>query len=306
MTAVRVAVVGAGKMGAHHARVFAANKGATLVGVLDVDRHRAEHVARNYGLGALRTLDEAIERADLVVLATPTAHHFSQALRVIEAGRAVLVEKPIAASAPEARALCDAARARGVALLVGHSERFNAVVRALATETEDDDVLAIATSRSAAAPAASGAQPEELCTNLAVHDIDLAAVLARAPVELVGCSGTVDEASLMMRAGVAVVTTHVARGVTRRVRTLGLDTATVRYEGDLLAGTLKATDRSDPNDRVVRTVNPAGLEPLALQAEAALAAFRGEPSNIASGLDGLRAVAVAERAAMQLTASAAE
>ena len=58
--AVRVVVVGAGKMGAHHARVFAAEK--TLAGVLDVDREAAERVARAFGADTLRTLDEAVER----------------------------------------------------------------------------------------------------------------------------------------------------------------------------------------------------------------------------------------------------
>ena len=293
MSATRVVVVGAGKMGAHHARVFAVTPGAELCGVLDVDRSLAERVARERGAPALRTFDEALERADLVVLATPTSLHFSQAMRAIDAGRSVLVEKPIAAGAAEAAALCEAAEARGVALLVGHSERFNAVIRALARETASDRVLSIETRRTAAAPA------EELCTNLAVHDIDLVALLARAPAELVASSGTADEAEILLRAGDSEARSHVARGVTRRIRSIRLRTDRATYEGDLVLGRL---DRSDPND-----LPPLdGREPLALQAEAAIRAILGDSTGIARGRDGLSAVAVAERASAILAAAAAE
>lgn len=72
-------------------------------------------------------------------------------------------------------------------------------------------------------------------------------------------------------------------------------------------GPRNRTDRSDPNDLPSEAVKYEGLEPLALQAEGALAALRGEPSGIASGVDGMRAVAVAEQAALRLVAvSAAE
>lgn len=293
MSAARVVVVGAGKMGAHHARVFALAAGAELRGVLDVDRARAERVARERGVPALRTFDEALEHADLVVIATPTSLHFSQAMRAIDAGRAVLVEKPIAAGAAEAAALCEAAEARGAALLVGHSERFNPVIRALVRETATDRVLSIATRRTAAAPA------EELCTNLAVHDINLVALLARSPAELVASSGTADEAEILLRAGSSAAQAHVARGVTRRIRSIRLQTDCATYQGDLVVGQIES---SDPNLRP--TPNPG--EPLALQAAAAIAAIFGESSAVARGRDGLSAVAIAERASAMLAAAAAE
>ena len=295
---MRVAVVGAGKMGAHHARVFSRADGAELAGVLDVDRSAAERVARDHGGAVFSSLDEALARADLVVLATPTALHAAQATRAIEAGRSVLVEKPLAATAAEARALCEAARRARVRLFVGHSERFNAVVRALAADTANDRVLAIATRRTAAAPV------ENLCTNLAVHDIDLAALLARAKAELVSASGSADEAELVLRAGAATARARVARGVQRRVRAIRIETSRAIYEGDLVACTLSRDGAPLALEPLLRARRPAcggsADEPLALQAAAALAATRGEPSAIAVGQDGLRAVAIAERAAAAL------
>jgi predicted dehydrogenase len=144
---VRVVVVGAGKMGAHHARVFAASRGAVLAGVFDVDHERARRVAAAHHALALRSEEEAIDHADLVVLATPTALHFSQCKRALAAGRHVLVEKPLSESAAEARALCDLARDRDVRLLVGHSERFNPVVRAIARASRGETIVRITTRR---------------------------------------------------------------------------------------------------------------------------------------------------------------
>jgi len=282
MSETRVAVVGAGKMGALHARVFAA--AARLVGVVDVDAGRAERVARAHDAPVLRGLDEAIERAELVVIATPTSLHFEQARRAVAAGRAVLVEKPLAAAAALASAL--AAAACAAPLLVGHSERFDPVVRALAARSRDEEILAVRTRRTAAAP------NEDLCVNLAVHDIDLAALLARAPVELVTASGGADEAEIVLRAAGAQARASVARGVARRVRAIRLDTSRATYEGDLVARRLARQGAPVPLD---------DDEPLALQARAALAAMRGEPSPIAQGVDGLRAVEIAELAAAHLS-----
>jgi len=282
----RVVVVGAGKMGAHHARVFSRARGATLAGVLDVDVRAAEKVARDHGAPALRTLDDAIERADLVVIATPTSLHFTQARRALVAGRAVLVEKPIAASAADARALCDVARESRSPLFVGHSERFNAVVRALFEHTARESVTHIETRRMAFAPA------EELCVNLAVHDIDLVALLSRAPASLVTATGGADAAELVLRAGDADARAGVERRSATRARTIVVRTTDATFRGDMLAGSLERDGAS---------LDVLGGEPLALQAESVLAALRGEPTLVATADAGADAVAVAERAASSLS-----
>lgn len=272
-------------MGAHHARVFSSARGAVLAGVLDVDTGAAEKVARAHDAEVLGTLDEAIERADLVVVATPTALHFAQARRALAAGRAVLVEKPIAASSAEARALCDVARAHGSKLFVGHSERFNAVVRALFTHTADERVTRVETRRTAFTPA------EELCVNLAVHDIDLVALLSRAPVSLVSATGGTEAAELSLRAGETTALAWVERRAATRERTIVVQTTTATFRGDMLGGTLE-------RDGLALDVD-AG-EPLALQAEATLAVLTGEPGLVATAAEGAEAVAVAERAASSL------
>jgi len=127
---VRVAVVGVGHLGRHHARVLAGMAGASLVGIHDHHEGRAEQVAGAQGLRVLADPERVAEAADAVVIATPTNAHAELATFFLERGRDVLVEKPIAATVAQADELVALARRRGRVLAVGHVERHNPAVGA--------------------------------------------------------------------------------------------------------------------------------------------------------------------------------
>ncbi len=128
---VRVAVLGAGRMGRHHARIYHELPEAQLVAVVDRDQARAAEVAGQYGCEPVTTPAGAIELCDAASIAVPTVYHAEVASPLIERGVALLIEKPIAASIDEARSLVAQARKHGCLLQVGHTERFNPVVRAM-------------------------------------------------------------------------------------------------------------------------------------------------------------------------------
>ncbi|MCA1585807.1 MAG: Gfo/Idh/MocA family oxidoreductase [Acidobacteria bacterium] len=127
-TPVRVAVIGVGHLGRHHARILATLPSATLVGVVDIDRQRAEQVAAEHDTQPFGTWQDVQGRVDAVSVAVPTEAHLDVALSLIEQGVHVLVEKPMTRSVDEADRLIAEARARGVVLAVGHTERFNPAV----------------------------------------------------------------------------------------------------------------------------------------------------------------------------------
>ena len=130
MSKTRVAVIGVGHLGQHHARLLAEMPEADLVAVVDTKPDRAAEIATRHATEARVDASTLIGQVDAVTIATPTASHVDIALPFIAAGAAVLVEKPMAASLAEADRLIAAAEAQGTVLAVGHTERFNPAVAA--------------------------------------------------------------------------------------------------------------------------------------------------------------------------------
>ncbi len=129
-TRLRVAVVGVGHLGRHHARLLAAMPGVELVAVADIDRVRAAAIAAAHETSAVDDWQALPADLDAVTVAVPTEAHLPVALGLIGRGVNVLVEKPLARSVAEADTLIAAATGRGVHLAVGHTERFNPAVTA--------------------------------------------------------------------------------------------------------------------------------------------------------------------------------
>lgn len=127
---LRVAVVGVGHLGRHHARVLASLPEATLVGVVDASGERAAEVAAANQTRVISGVAELIGQVDAVSVAVPTEAHAAVALPLMAAGIHVLVEKPMTRSLAEADQLLAAAAAHGVVLAVGHIEHFNPAVLA--------------------------------------------------------------------------------------------------------------------------------------------------------------------------------
>jgi predicted dehydrogenase len=130
---LRVAVVGVGHLGQHHARLLASMPDVQLVGVVDTKPGRAQEVGSRFGVPGFTHLRELpLEGLAGATIAVPTIAHLDVALPLIDSGVSVLVEKPLASSVAEADRLIETAARRDVVLAAGHTERFNpAVVAAL-------------------------------------------------------------------------------------------------------------------------------------------------------------------------------
>ncbi|MBI4387403.1 MAG: Gfo/Idh/MocA family oxidoreductase [Elusimicrobia bacterium] len=125
---IRIGVIGAGKIGSHHARILGKLPGVDFMGVCDTNLWRAQLAAWRSGGTAFRDFRDILHRLDAVVVAVPTELHRTVGAAALEAGVHCLVEKPLAASVEEARELLDLSEQKGVVLQVGHVERFNPAV----------------------------------------------------------------------------------------------------------------------------------------------------------------------------------
>lgn len=128
---IRVAVIGAGHMGRHHARVYSQLPGVKLEAVIDKDIARAREIATQFEAIAETSISNLKSQIDAASIAVPTVYHAEVAIPLMERGISVLVEKPLAPDTNSARQLLDASKRTGRVLQVGHSERFNPVVQAL-------------------------------------------------------------------------------------------------------------------------------------------------------------------------------
>ena len=184
----RIAVVGAGHMGAFHAEKLAQleREGvARLACVCDADPARAAEVAGKYDVRALREPERLRELADAACLAVPTTDHARVARELLEAGLDVLVEKPIATMREDARQLIDLAERRGRVLQVGHIERFSRAFEAIRPVLNRPRFI----EAHRIGPYPDRATDVSVILDVMIHDLDIVASLAGAEVERVEAVG---------------------------------------------------------------------------------------------------------------------
>ena len=129
---MKVAVIGVGTMGRHHARVYSELPEADLVSISDSDSIRAHSTAEKFGIRAYTDHREMLEKEkpDAVSVVVPTALHEKVGMDALDAGVNVLIEKPIAATVEEGTRLIEKARAMNKQLMVGHVVRFDPALQA--------------------------------------------------------------------------------------------------------------------------------------------------------------------------------
>ncbi len=219
--ALRVAVVGVGYLGRHHARILSDLPGAQLAGVVDINRSRAEAIAAEYKTRAFVDASEVIGLVDAVTVAVPTEQHHAVTMPFLAAGLPVLVEKPIARSLAEADAMIAAARNARVALAVGHTERFNPAVEQARPMLADPRFIEVHR---------LGTFPErsldiDVVFDLMIHDLDVLLSLVPSSVESIDAVGVpvltnrVDIANVRLRFANGCIANLTASRISReRVR----------------------------------------------------------------------------------------
>jgi predicted dehydrogenase len=131
MKKIRTAIIGAGKMGGIHAKVYSKLEEAQLVAVVDMDLARAQNLAQQYNCTAFSDPKELIGKVDAVTISAPTIAHKDLAELFISNRIPVLIEKPLASSIEEGRRIVELSKKYNTMVAVGHSERCNPVVQAM-------------------------------------------------------------------------------------------------------------------------------------------------------------------------------
>lgn len=183
---LKVGVIGLGNMGWHHARIYSELKESKLVAVSDLNEELCQNAAEKYQTRYYLNYQEMLEneKLDAVSIVVPTSLHKKVALDCIDAKVALLIEKPIAGTLEDGKAIIFAAEANKVPVSIGHIERFNPAVlklKKLIVEKKLDHITSIVARRVGIYP--SQIKDANVIVDIAVHDIDVCNfLLDRLPV----------------------------------------------------------------------------------------------------------------------------
>jgi predicted dehydrogenase len=299
---LRLGVVGVGVMGANHARVLADLAEVKLVGIADSDQKQRELVSGTLGCAGHADVEALIAAGvDAVTIAAPTHLHRDLALTCIRHGVHILVEKPIASSVEEGRAIIAAARRAGVTLMVGHVERFNPAVEAIKTAIREEDILSIAITR--VGPFPPRMSNVGVVIDLAVHDIDLIRWFTDS--DIVEVQPQLSNA-IAEREDIALLQFRTASGVLAHINTNWLTpfkarsvTVATRKKyimGDLLTRQVTECFGFQPDGSYsMRHLSVGHAEPLRAELQAFINAIRlGEPPAV-TGEEGVASLEIAIR-----------
>ena len=184
-TKIRTAVVGAGKMGSIHAKVYSQLPDSELVGIVDVDADRAGKLAEQYGCAAFTDPVEVLDKVDAVTVATPTVTHLQLAKLFLKQRIPVLIEKPLAASVREGRKVVSLAKRYDTVVAVGHSERCNPVVQAMKRLSIEPKFI----EAQRVSPYPFRSTDIGVVLDIMIHDIDIILSLAASKIKRVDAVG---------------------------------------------------------------------------------------------------------------------
>jgi UDP-N-acetylglucosamine 3-dehydrogenase len=299
---LRVGVVGVGVMGSNHARVLAQLPGVELAGIADPEAAHRDFVSRLLSCPAFTDIDALIDHGvDALTIAAPTHIHHDLALTCAARGIHILVEKPIASSVEEGRSIIAAARRAGVALMVGHVERFNPAVEAIKEAIQDEDILSIAITR--VGPYPPRMSNVGVVIDLAVHDIDLIRWFTDS--EIVEVQPQLSSA-IAEREDIALLQFRTASGVLAHIntnwltpfkaRTVHIATRKKYLIADLLTRQVTECFGFQPDGSYsMRHLSVGHAEPLRAELIAFITAVRSGQAPAVSGEEGVASLEIATR-----------
>lgn len=221
---IRLGLIGTGHMGQYHVNVAVGLPNEYAIsGIFDANPSRRQEIADRFGVPGFETVEALLAESDAVVVAVPTAYHYAVARQALDAGKHVLVEKPMTTDVEHARELVTLAESKGLILQVGHVERFNGAVLELRRVV--DKPLLIESRR--LAPNSGRIMDVGVVMDLLIHDLDIIINLVGEEVKHVDAKGVCktgaheDIATAVLQfEGGCVATITASRLTQSKIRTL--------------------------------------------------------------------------------------
>jgi len=182
---LKAGVLGAGHLGKIHLKLLSQSEKYDLVGFYDANKNASEKIEAELGYRSFPSMESLIEASDMVVVVTPTIHHYECAKKVIEAGKHLFIEKPITQTVEEAEKIRDLAKHQKVRGQVGQVERFNPAFMAIKDKISSP--MFIETHR--LAEFNPRGTDVSVVLDLMIHDIDIILSVVKSNVKTISASG---------------------------------------------------------------------------------------------------------------------
>ncbi|HHY54416.1 MAG TPA: Gfo/Idh/MocA family oxidoreductase [Chloroflexi bacterium] len=312
MERIKIGLLGAGRMGKNHARVYSTLRYADLAGIYDPVAEAGRKLAAQYETTAYTELDAMLDRVDAVSIATPTPTHFPLVAACLDRGLDVFVEKPFTETWMQAQELVALTQRTGRIVQVGHIERFNPTYGELKLVLENLSPLVVNFRRLSSYVGSN--TDVDVVLDLMIHDLDLALDLAGAdPIRVeadgfTAFSGAIDYATVNLKfARWPMLTLTASRVTEQKVRSIDVTALEAYVEGDLLnksiqvhyrtVGEYVSHSRSGAKYRqesVVERIHVPIAEPLHAELDHFVECVRTRRQPLVTAEHGLRTLRLAE------------
>jgi UDP-N-acetylglucosamine 3-dehydrogenase len=313
---LKIGVIGTGAMGRNHARVCAELENVELVGIADNDKDIVEKIAHRFDVPAFTDYKKLLPQTEAVIIATPTITHFDIALEAINAGKHILVEKPVCDTVEKGKKLIKKANDAGVVLSVGHIERYNPVVSFMKNAMNKGhfgELIALSSKRVSNFP--GRIRDVGVIFDFGVHDIDIMRYLAGEVKSVYAKADRFntkikyeDHATIMINFSNGLCGVIEVNWLTpMKIRKLGLTCDTSFVEADFINQSIQTStssfDKVDdanlydiPIQNQLKTIELQKKEPLKNEIFDFVEAIIKNKEPLVTGIDGVKAIEIAEAA----------
>ncbi len=295
MDKVRVGIIGVGYLGVQHARILSYLEEAELIGVADIDFKKAMQIGNRHGVQYYENYENMLDEIDAGIVAAPTTEHFSIAMKLLDAGKSVLVEKPITETVKQGDQLVAAAKKSRSILQVGHLERFNPAVEAIENLISDPKFIEVQRLGSFS----SRSLDIDVVLDLMIHDLEIILSLIKDEVKVIRSSGIhvlsdkidIANARLEFRSG-CVATLTASRVHQGKVRKLRIFEPTAYYSIDYIDQEVKIFPLNG-RQTDIKTLRIKKEEPLKKELKNFFRCIQDGKIRKVSGTEGLEALKLA-------------
>lgn len=232
MEKVNISLIGIGRMGQFHLNVINQINSINLSGIYDSDEKHLNEISSKYNINKFGSLEEAIDKCDAVIIASPTKFHFDIAKKSIQKGKHVLVEKPMTENFIQAEELETMVKEKNIIFQVGHVERFNGAVQELHHIIENPYLI----EARRLAPFTPRITDVGVVFDIMIHDLDIVTSLVKKPLMRFSASGkriktkNEDIASALLEfEGNTIATISASRVTQEKIRTLSISSEEAHF-----------------------------------------------------------------------------